>query len=157
MESKDFHNKSSEEDFPFLYCVLKLADEQVMTYLFFYVVWKLIFYTLCFFFPQKFPCPPSIRCSLVVKGDGRLVKLLLRGDANGRVSVFSIPEVTDNQLEQIQQLDFDNPPSNFTIIWWLIIRGISSILEFLIKLWIPSHAVALQMHGTQFIRNPLEY
>ncbi|XP_046440938.1 WD repeat-containing protein 7-like isoform X2 [Daphnia pulex] len=86
VESKDFHNKSSEEDFPFLYCVLKLADE------------------------QKFPCPPSIRCSLVVKGDGRLVKLLLRGDANGRVSVFSIPEVTDNQLEQIQQLDFDNPP-----------------------------------------------
>ncbi|XP_057372178.1 WD repeat-containing protein 7-like isoform X1 [Daphnia carinata] len=87
VESKDFHNKSSEEDLPFLYCVLKLSDE------------------------QKLPCPPSIRCSLVVKEDGRLVKLLLRGDANGHVSVFTIPEVTDNQLEQIQQLDFDNPPN----------------------------------------------
>lgn len=65
---------------------------------------------------QKLPCPPSIRCSLVVKADGRLVKLLLRGDANGRVCVFSIPEVTDNQLEQIQQLDFDNPPSKFALV-----------------------------------------
>ena len=38
------------------------------------------------------------------------MKLFLRGDANGRVSIFGIPEVTENQLEQIQQLDFDIPP-----------------------------------------------
>ena len=30
VESKEFHNKSSEEDLPFLYCVLKLSDEQVI-------------------------------------------------------------------------------------------------------------------------------
>ena len=29
VESKDFHNKSSDEDLPFLYCVLKMADDQV--------------------------------------------------------------------------------------------------------------------------------
>ena len=56
------------------------------------------------------PCPPAVRCSLVVKPDGQLMKLFLRGDANGRVSIFGIPEVTENQLEQIQQLDFDIPP-----------------------------------------------
>ena len=72
---------------PFLYCILKMADSQML------------------------PCPPAIRCSLVVKGDGRLLKLLLRGDALGRVSIFSVPEVSDNQLAQIQQLDFDSPPS----------------------------------------------
>ena len=62
---------------------------------------------------QVLPCPPAVRCSIVVKGDGRLLKVLLRGDANGRISVFTIPEVTDSQLEQIQQLDnkFENPIS----------------------------------------------
>ena len=62
---------------------------------------------------QVLPCPPAVRCSIVVKGDGRLLKVLLRGDANGRVSVFTIPEVTDSQLEQIRQVDkkFENPPS----------------------------------------------
>jgi len=30
VESKDFHNKSSDEDLPFLYCVLKMADDQVL-------------------------------------------------------------------------------------------------------------------------------
>ncbi len=39
------------------------------------------------------------------------MKLLLRGDANGRVSIFNIPEVTDSHLEQIRQLDSDKPPS----------------------------------------------
>jgi len=62
---------------------------------------------------QVLPCPPAVRCSIVVKEDGRLLKVLLRGDANGRVSVFTIPEVTDSQLEQIQQVDnkFENPIS----------------------------------------------
>ena len=44
------------------------------------------------------------------------MKLLLRGDANGRVSIFTVPEVSDNQLEQIQQLDSDIPPSKMTDI-----------------------------------------
>jgi len=89
VESKDFHNKSSEEDQPLLYCVLKMVDEEML------------------------PCPPAVRCSIVVKEDGRLLKVLLRGDANGRVSVFTIPDVTDSQLEQIQQVDnkFENPLS----------------------------------------------
>lgn len=65
------------------------------------------------------------------------MKLLLRGDANGRVSIFNIPEVTDSHLEQIRQLDSDKPPSMlssfqyvFNVVQTSFLKRFSFILFF---------------------------
>lgn len=58
----------------------------------------------------------------VVSRLGRLTKLLIRGDSEGQVIVWTIPDVTNNQLAQIKQEDFKLPP------------GINSFFDFLLIL-----------------------
>lgn len=60
--------------------------------------------------------PPSVCYSLEVKPDGHLRKILIFGDAYGSISVFSIPDITENQIEQLKQFDFRNPPSKLMIV-----------------------------------------
>lgn len=45
-----------------------------------------------------------------VSRSGKVHKYLLRGDSDGAVVVWSIPEVTNSQLAQIKQEEFDKPP-----------------------------------------------
>ena len=49
----------------------------------------------------------------VVSRLGKLTKLLVRGDSEGQVIVWTIPDVTNNQLAQIKQEDFKLPPGIF--------------------------------------------
>ncbi len=100
-------------------------------------------------FFQILPCPPAVRCNLVVRSDGHLLKLLLRGDALGRVSIFSVPEVSDNQLAQIQQLDCDRPPSmvsqscsSLTQAWKTVQHGPYGVLSHVVRHHLPIMAPA---------------
>ncbi|XP_049847123.1 WD repeat-containing protein 7 isoform X2 [Schistocerca gregaria] len=84
-DNKDFHSKSIETDSPFLYCVLAAPEEKLLS------------------------CPPALRYH-VIHRQGRTHKLLVRGDSEGSVVVWSVPDVTDGQLLQIKQEEFDKPP-----------------------------------------------
>lgn len=55
--------------------------------------------------------PPSVCYSLEVRPDGQLRKILIFGDAFGGISVFGIPDISENQLEQLKQLESGHPPS----------------------------------------------
>lgn len=55
---------------------------------------------------QPLACPPSIRY-IESQSHGRL---LIRGDSEGAVMVWNIPEVTDAQLAVVQTQDFSKPP-----------------------------------------------
>ncbi|GAB6019254.1 Rabconnectin-3B, isoform A [Chamberlinius hualienensis] len=82
VESKDFHSKASEA--PLCYCVLTVQQEKLLA------------------------CPPAMMFSLSTRG--HFQKLLLRGDCEGKVSIWTIPEVTDKYLGQLLQESFDKPP-----------------------------------------------
>lgn len=42
-----------------------------------------------------------------------VVKYLLRGDSQGRIHIWNVPNVTTNQLAQLQQEKFDKPPCKY--------------------------------------------
>jgi hypothetical protein len=49
----------------------------------------------------------------VVSRQGKMYKYLIRGDSEGCVLIWNIPEVTNSQLAQIKQEDFAKPPGEF--------------------------------------------
>ena len=58
---------------------------------------------------QLLSCPPAMRYH-VVSRQGKMYKYLIRGDSEGCVLIWSIPEVSNSQLAQIKQEDFSKPP-----------------------------------------------
>jgi len=46
----------------------------------------------------------------VVSRQGKMYKYLIRGDSEGYVLIWNIPEVSNSQLAQIKQEDFLKPP-----------------------------------------------
>ncbi|XP_052130917.1 WD repeat-containing protein 7 isoform X1 [Frankliniella occidentalis] len=84
-DNKEFHSAATESDTPFLYCVLAVPNDRPMS------------------------CPPAMRYHEVSRS-GKVQKYLLRGDSDGAVVVWNIPEVTNSQLAQIKQEEFDKPP-----------------------------------------------
>jgi hypothetical protein len=70
---------------------------------------------------QPLSCPPAMRYH-VVSRQGKMYKYLIRGDSEGCVLVWNIPEVTNSQLAQIKQEDFAKPPGEcalcVTFFYW---------------------------------------
>ncbi|KAJ9576411.1 hypothetical protein L9F63_006723, partial [Diploptera punctata] len=85
-DNKDFHSKSVESDNPFLYCLLAVPSDKPLS------------------------CPPAMRYH-VVSRQGKMYKYLIRGDSEGCVLIWNIPEVTNSQLSQIKQEEFVKPPA----------------------------------------------
>ncbi|XP_069687986.1 WD repeat-containing protein 7 isoform X7 [Periplaneta americana] len=85
-DNKDFHSKSVDNDNPFLYCLLAVPADKPLS------------------------CPPAMRYH-VVSRQGKMYKYLVRGDSEGCVLVWTIPDVTNSQLAQIKQEDFVKPPA----------------------------------------------
>ncbi|XP_044738320.1 WD repeat-containing protein 7 isoform X3 [Chrysoperla carnea] len=77
-ENKDFHQATIEGDNPFLYCLLAQPDTKPLS------------------------CPPAMRFITTIK-QGKQYRYLLRGDSEGTIILWSIPEVPNTQLLQIQQ------------------------------------------------------
>ncbi|XP_067003219.2 WD repeat-containing protein 7 isoform X2 [Anabrus simplex] len=84
-DNKDFHSRSIESDNPFLYCTLSVPNDKPLS------------------------CPPAMRFHLVSR-QGKMLKYLVRGDSEGCVLVWSIPDVTNSHLAQIKQEEFSKPP-----------------------------------------------
>jgi hypothetical protein len=51
----------------------------------------------------------------VVSRQGKMYKYLIRGDSEGCVLIWNIPEVSNSQLAQIKQEDFSKPPGKFIV------------------------------------------
>ncbi|XP_076298441.1 WD repeat-containing protein Rbcn-3B isoform X11 [Lasioglossum baleicum] len=78
-DNTNFHTASVEYDQPYLYCTLTQPGDKPLS------------------------CPPAMRLVTVQK-QNKTVKYLLRGDSEGVVVLWTVPEVT-NQLAQVYQND----------------------------------------------------
>ncbi|CAG0893247.1 unnamed protein product, partial [Darwinula stevensoni] len=85
VDSKDFHNRGADGEEPFLYCMLSPPSSRILE------------------------CPPAFQY-VVVPSRGQLQKYLLRGDCDGRLALWVIPEVPNKDLAQIKQETFEAPP-----------------------------------------------
>lgn len=81
-DSKDFHKQSNEDDSPLLYCILSANPEKPLS------------------------CPPAYRyVESQIHG-----KLLIRGDSEGAVMAWSVPDIVDSKLDDLKQEDVSKPP-----------------------------------------------
>ncbi|XP_012268313.2 WD repeat-containing protein 7 isoform X11 [Athalia rosae] len=84
-DNKEFHTPAAEYDQPYLYYTLTQPGDKPLS------------------------CPPAMRLVTVQKHN-KTIKYLLRGDSEGVVVLWTLPEVTSQQLLQINQNDY-KPPS----------------------------------------------
>ncbi|XP_014253384.1 WD repeat-containing protein 7 isoform X2 [Cimex lectularius] len=87
-DNKDFHTQASNEDTPFLYCLLEAPSRK----------------PVC--------CPPAMR--FVEKSSKG--PILIRADSEGSVIVWAVPQITNAQLAQIRQQPPNNPTAMGPII-----------------------------------------
>uniref|UniRef100_A0A1B6MPX3 WD repeat-containing protein 7 n=1 Tax=Graphocephala atropunctata TaxID=36148 RepID=A0A1B6MPX3_9HEMI len=80
-DNMEFHKQSDANDTPFLYSILAAAVEKTLS------------------------CPPAI----FFMDSQQHGKLLLRGDSEGSIMVWQVPDVTDSQLTQIKQGNTNKP------------------------------------------------
>ncbi|XP_071441616.1 WD repeat-containing protein 7 isoform X4 [Hetaerina americana] len=85
-DHKDFHTRAVDADNPFLYCILSVPSEKPLS------------------------CPPAVEYFFGPARHGKSSKYLLRGDSDGNVILWNVPDVTDGQLAQIRQEEFVKPP-----------------------------------------------
>ncbi|XP_052868793.1 WD repeat-containing protein 7 [Anopheles cruzii] len=76
-DNKDFHGPSVGKDSPFLYCILSQMGEKPLS------------------------CPPTMKLVTSNRG-GKTQKYLLRGDSEGYVNIWDVPDITLEQIKQIQ-------------------------------------------------------
>ncbi|XP_061942961.1 WD repeat-containing protein 7 isoform X33 [Apis cerana] len=84
-DNKNFHSAGVEYDQPYLYCTLMQPGDKPLS------------------------CPPAMRLVTVQK-QSKILKYLLRGDSEGIV-LWTVPEITTQQLTQICQNDCSIPLS----------------------------------------------
>uniref|UniRef100_A0A1B6CWJ7 WD repeat-containing protein 7 n=1 Tax=Clastoptera arizonana TaxID=38151 RepID=A0A1B6CWJ7_9HEMI len=87
-DNENFHKQSVEGDSPFLYCVLEGSVIKPLS------------------------CPPAIRYIESQAHGGQLI----RGDSEGTIMVWNIPDVSAAQLAAVQTKDFSKPPGMAPII-----------------------------------------
>ncbi|XP_055600330.1 WD repeat-containing protein 7 isoform X2 [Uranotaenia lowii] len=76
-DNKDFHGPSVGKDSPFLYCVLSQTGEKPLS------------------------CPPTMKLVTSNRG-GKTQKYLLRGDSEGFINIWAVPDITMEQIKQMQ-------------------------------------------------------
>ncbi|XP_008202181.1 WD repeat-containing protein 7 isoform X3 [Nasonia vitripennis] len=83
-DNKNFHSASVENDQPYLYCTLTQPGDKPLS------------------------CPPAMRLVTAQQGN-KTQKFLLRGDSEGVVMLWTVPDITGQQMNQINQHD-STPP-----------------------------------------------
>ncbi|CAH1988564.1 unnamed protein product [Acanthoscelides obtectus] len=79
-DNKDFHTQSIESDSPFLYCLLNQPDSKPLS------------------------CPPAMSFITTNRANAKnKSRYLIRGDSEGIVLAWSIPEISPAQLDEIQK------------------------------------------------------
>ncbi|XP_043681157.1 WD repeat-containing protein 7 isoform X9 [Vespula pensylvanica] len=85
-DNKSFHTAGTEHDQPYLYCILTQPGDKPLS------------------------CPPAMRL-VTVQRQSKTLKYLLRGDSEGVVVLWKVPELTAQQLAQICQNDGSSTPT----------------------------------------------
>ncbi|XP_014612446.1 PREDICTED: WD repeat-containing protein 7 isoform X7 [Polistes canadensis] len=85
-DNKNFHTAGTEHDQPYLYCILTQPGDRPLS------------------------CPPAMRL-VTVQRQNKTLKYLLRGDSEGVVVLWKVPELTAQQLVQICQNDGSSTPT----------------------------------------------
>ncbi|KAL2738736.1 WD repeat-containing protein 7 isoform X1 [Vespula squamosa] len=85
-DNKNFHTAGTEHDQPYLYCILTQPGDKPLS------------------------CPPAMRL-VTVQRQSKTLKYLLRGDSEGVVVLWKVPELTAQQLAQICQNDGSTTPT----------------------------------------------
>ncbi|XP_045461740.1 WD repeat-containing protein 7 isoform X6 [Harmonia axyridis] len=76
-DNKNFHKPSTESDSPFLYCLLSQPDNKTLS------------------------CPPAMSFVTTQK-QNKLCRYLLRGDSEGYILAWNIPDISEAQLAEIR-------------------------------------------------------
>ncbi|XP_015115417.1 WD repeat-containing protein 7 isoform X8 [Diachasma alloeum] len=85
-ENTNFHQQSTDNDQPSLYYILTQPGDKPLS------------------------CPPAMRL-VTVQRQNKTLKYLLRGDSEGVVILWTVPEVTSQQVLQITQNEKSDPPT----------------------------------------------
>lgn len=104
-ENKEFHTATVESDSPFLFCILSQPDNKVRVRN--YLQNKT---DCCYLILQPLSCPPAMRF-VTTQRQNTTYRYLVRGDSEGFVLVWHIPDFTTEQL-QIQQKPKASLPMN---------------------------------------------
>ena len=59
---------------------------------------------------QSLACAPSMILHTCTRGEHAMKKLLLRGDSEGQVVIWILPEVSERQMTLVRQESFDRLP-----------------------------------------------
>ena len=76
-DNKDFHSPSVVRDSPYLYCVMARQEEKPLS------------------------CPPTIKLVKTIRG-GKTQRYLLRGDSEGYVNIWTVPDISVEQIKVAQ-------------------------------------------------------
>lgn len=76
-DNKEFHTRAQEKDQPFLYCILPHSVDRPLS------------------------CPPAMKV-LSTSRNGKSQRFLLRGDSEGYVTLWNVPDITIEEVKQIQ-------------------------------------------------------
>ncbi|KAK6634491.1 hypothetical protein RUM43_011892 [Polyplax serrata] len=94
-ESKEFHSQSNVSDNPTLYCILQVENDKPLS------------------------CPPAMSYHVLANQTHKtVVKHLLRGDSQGRIHIWTIPNVGANQSQQekVEKLEQNKVPTLAPIV-----------------------------------------
>ncbi|XP_017768503.1 PREDICTED: WD repeat-containing protein 7 isoform X2 [Nicrophorus vespilloides] len=83
-DNKDFHTATVETDSPFLYCILSQSDLKPLS------------------------CPPAM-CFVTTQKQNQSQRYLVRGDSEGYVLLWHIPEVSMEKVQEIQTQKMPQP------------------------------------------------
>lgn len=101
-DHKDFHTKSVENDTPFLYCLLSQPDGKPLS------------------------CPPAMRLVTTYR-NGQTKRYLLRGDSEGSVLLWAIPDISAAQLAAIRSQAPPQPVTASATLTTSLTRAWSSV------------------------------
>ncbi|XP_060537415.1 WD repeat-containing protein 7 isoform X2 [Cylas formicarius] len=101
-DHKDFHTVSVENDSPFLYCLLSQADGKPLS------------------------CPPAMRL-VTTHRNGQGKRYLLRGDSQGSVLLWAIPDISAAQLAAIRSQAPPQPVTSSATLLTSLTKAWSSV------------------------------
>lgn len=74
----------------------------------YYYNWKMYFYIITMIQNQPLSCPPSMKLVTTTRG-GKYQRYLLRGDSEGYVTLWTVPDITIDDIKQMR-IDDGVPP-----------------------------------------------
>lgn len=68
------------------------------------------YYVLDFYSEKTLACAPAMVLHTCTRGENQMVRMLVRGDSEGQVVIWSLPDVSERQMTLVRQESFDRLP-----------------------------------------------